>query len=443
MAKLGNIQCESCHGPQPASHSAASAGRQTVNMGMCGQCHDAPTHHDFPNEWARTPHSDVEFAREEGTYEKRTTSAGHCGRCHASQGFLSYSERLEAGNPNTIVCVPPSGSGTCTSTEAQNFFTAMGLVDATVEPITCQTCHDPHDNTNPNQLRVYDEIPLLPSGFGVEGVGKGAICMACHNTRNGMNSSLLPYLHDDYGPALTSYSGPHYSAQTDVLMGYNAYFVGRGGYAISNHGAIGDTCVSCHMAESEDGGMTGAHSWKLNEELCVSCHGEGVTGEGTQAMFEMRVLDLQDVIATEVLGVIDAAVTEGGFTIRAWNPVTDCYSSSSSSTSNVVVNQVPTDIGFEHIHGQTGFRITVGIPVSVTWAGTGCSGTENLTDLYFQVGSLKNAAASATLIAYADVLVKAFWNLGLMESDGSFGIHNPTWSFDVLENTYQAVVTRP
>jgi len=412
-AQLGNIQCESCHGPQPATHSAATAGRRSHNMGMCGQCHDAPTHHDFPNEWARTPHSDLGLAREEGT----STS---CGRCHGGQGFLVYVDNLEAGRPGSITATAE-------------------MTDEQIEPITCQTCHDPHDASNPSQLRLHGDIDVLPAGFGVEGVGKGAICMACHNTRNGWNTTTgTPWLHDDYGPALTSYSGPHYPSQADVLMGQNAYFVGRGGYSISNHGAIGDTCVACHMAESEDGGMTGAHSWSVGEGLCASCHGEGVTGEATQAMVRMRLLDIQDAIIDQVSGELGAA---GAYEIRAWDPVTDCYSSTSSSTSDVTVSEAPSAMGFEHIHGQVGFSITVSTPVGVTWSSTGCSGTSSLTTLYFQLGSLKTTTGTA-IIPVTDDLVKACWNLGLIEGDSSLGIHNPTWTLDVLRATYEAVISR-
>ena len=108
----------------------------------------------------------LQVARDEGV------SSTSCARCHGANGFVAYAERLEAGNPVAF-----------SSTE----LSALGITDGNVEPITCQACHNPHDATNPNQLRAYDEVALLPGGFGVAGVGKGALCMTCHNTRNGQH----------------------------------------------------------------------------------------------------------------------------------------------------------------------------------------------------------------------------------------------------------------
>ncbi|MBI5490833.1 MAG: carboxypeptidase regulatory-like domain-containing protein [Deltaproteobacteria bacterium] len=440
VARLAGIQCENCHGPNDSdAHMAADGSRVSLNAGVCAQCHDSGSHHYRPAEWATTPHSDLEFARDEGV------TSTSCARCHGSQGYLAYSERLKTGNAE------PFSSAD---------LTALGVTDANVEPITCQTCHDPHDATNPNQLRVYDNIAMLPAGFGVAGVGKGATCMSCHNTRNGTcvptSTGTAPWcgttgptvywLHDDNAPtaALTSYSGPHAPSQTDVLMGMNAYFVGPGGYSISRHAAIGDTCVACHMQASEFGEGFGDHTWTVNEELCASCHGEGVTGAATQETVRSRIADLDDAVVDETVSVLSGIVGGGAtYAVRAWDETSDCYSSSSSSSSNVVLNQIPTAATLEHIHGQSGFCFTV--PTAVTWtkAGTGCSGTVTSTEVCMQLGSLKTGSPLAAVFAPTDVLVKALWNESLVNTDGSFGIHNPTWVLEVLRNTYEAVLNRP
>jgi hypothetical protein len=59
----------------------------------------------------------------------------------------------------------------------------------------------------------------------------------------------------------------------------------------------------------------------------------------------------------------------------------------------------------------------------------------------FQLGSLKDMTAPTplTLFAVDSVLVKAMWNYFLIHSDGSGGIHNPEFVFDVLWETELAL----
>ncbi len=194
-----------------------------MQEGMCGECHDAPSHHDLPNQFLTTPHADLEQAREEGA------STGSCVRCHGAQGYLAHSGRLAAGNAAPF-----------TSTEVA----ALGITDANVEPITCPACHDPHDATNPNQLRAYDVA-------------------------------------------------------------------------------------------------------------------------------------------------------------------TDCYSSTSGSSSNVVLDQIPASATFDAIHGQIGFCFVLPTPATWTRAGTGCSGSVTDTNVCFQVGTLVTGAPPAVVLPTTDTLIKA------------------------------------
>src|SRR5207248_2207038 len=127
------------------------------------------------------------------------------------------------------------------------------VTSANAQPVTCVACHDPHDAKNPNQLRLYGDTPLLPGGFAGYGMGKGALCLSCHNSRNGAQtgSSTLTYLHEDgekYNAGNpTGYSAPHQACQGDVFEGRNAYFMGTTLPAVSRHSAVEDTCVGCHM----------------------------------------------------------------------------------------------------------------------------------------------------------------------------------------------------
>ncbi len=95
--------------------------------------------------------------------------------------------------------------------------------------------------------------PLLPAGFQANGVGRGALCITCHNSRNG-GSGTTAGLHEDGDPifgTFTSYASPHEAAQGDVLMGRNAYFFGSGQIGQrSKHSLLADACVTCHLEKT-------------------------------------------------------------------------------------------------------------------------------------------------------------------------------------------------
>jgi hypothetical protein len=158
--------------------------------------------------------------------------------------------------------------------------------------------------------------PKLPAGFAALGVGKGAQCMLCHNSRTGGLGLTGPdgkidttvntapyapgsYLHEDndpvFGanptrassstgkiPSTPAYDTPHSPCQTDVLMGHNAYFMGDSGGNTSKykspHATIVDTCVNCHMAQTKppqefsDYENTN-HVFRASLEICGTCHG--------------------------------------------------------------------------------------------------------------------------------------------------------------------------
>ena len=202
-------------------------------------------------------------------YQPGQVSTG-CGSCHSAQGFLVYLNQLQNGLASrTIPAIP--------------------LTPDTVQPQTCATCHDPHavgassggDNTA--TVRVTDNTPMLPGGFAATGVGRGAVCIVCHNSRNGEKSagSGNPGLHQDGDPqwnTLTSYSAPHEACQGDVLMGKNAYFVGNGDMR-SPHSLITDTCATCHMELTPPPpllsyNLSGTnHTFRASPEICIQCHG--------------------------------------------------------------------------------------------------------------------------------------------------------------------------
>jgi predicted CXXCH cytochrome family protein len=444
LKQLANIQCENCHGPQGANHRATAnrplvSPRISYSAEMCGNCHGRTSHHKY-SEWATLGADGLGHAnraRALASGASATTLNNHCGRCHAAQGYLMYVDQLEAGTPGNLVATA-----------------AKPLTDVTtanVEPVTCVACHDPHDATNPNQLRVFGSTPLLPSGFAVAGAGKGALCVTCHNSRNGLQngSSTATYLHETgetYNAGNpTGFSAPHQADQSDVFFGRNAYFMSGRLPLVSRHAAVEDTCVGCHMALnpktflSHGAPAAKGHLFRIEAAdlgvFCANCHGAGVNGEGLQGQVEAGLAALADKIGAAVKAKASAA-TGGAIRVRAWDPVTDAYSSASSSTANVVVDMAANPIlgvSLEEIHGQIGFVFH--LTNDVTWVTT-TAVTVTSKDIAVQMGSLMdNQGTPAALYSLAGNLVRAGWNYFLVEGDGTAGIHNPSFVLGVLAAT--------
>ncbi|HEU0034327.1 MAG TPA: carboxypeptidase regulatory-like domain-containing protein [Kofleriaceae bacterium] len=453
VARLANIQCESCHGPQLSkAHITVNdawepqpflSPRISYSSEACATCHGAGAHHIY-SEWA-TPAAPNAAGVAMGHSNRDGAKLGagatglnsHCGRCHSAQGYTLYADILKLGKV-TLSSVPTGKLAQVTS--------------ATVEAVTCVACHDPHDATNPNQLRFFGDTPNLPAGFAGHGMGKGALCLTCHNSRNGAQtgSDTLTYLHEDGEPYNegnpTGFSAPHQAAQGDVFAGHNAYFMGSNMPMTSRHAAIEDTCVGCHMTLQPKGYIShgaparSGHLFRIESgdkaKLCANCHGGTVDGEGIQAQVEAQLerldVKMSDAFKAKMNGF-------GVFRVRAWDEATDYYSS--TSTSNVVINPAVNPIvsvKLEEIHGQVGLLITLRDAIEIPFVtGAGAPAPSKTTATFgVQLGAVKdNAATPVAVYSLTGNFVRAGWNYFLIEGDQSKGLHNPSFVTAVLNNT--------
>ncbi|HEX7597178.1 MAG TPA: hypothetical protein VF518_03125, partial [Polyangia bacterium] len=392
LAKLAGIQCESCHGPQDgavghlslAHTTSSSTGadkwtRVSFSEGVCASCHQDESHHYKPSQWATSAHAQRDLVVN-ATFEGRGTTAAHCGRCHSAQGYAAYSAQLANGDAGLLH--KPDGTA---ADEA--YLRGLGLQNSTVEAITCAACHDPHDGSNPGQLRLGGNIKALPNGLtNIVGAGKGATCMACHNTRNAE--------HDDFVAAAADFSGPHTPSQTDLLYGFNAYFMPR--LNPSKHLSVTDTCAGCHVATptaaEKAAGRTDNHNFKTDNTICAACHSASTDGEAFLSAMSAQLDGLGSAIGAKAKTLTDAMYTGGGtLTVRAYKQTTDQYSSATATTVNVLLPSAPTAVVLRTaIHGQTSFTLKLAEPVSVTWvaAGTAPASTDTLTSLDCQIGGI-------------------------------------------------------
>lgn len=278
LRNVGNIQCENCHGP--GSQHVVSGGNKTlisVSMGSgdCGQCHGALNNHYRAAEWANSRHASA---------TRSPSGAGRegCVGCHTGLGFM---ERIRDGQAKTVDYVA----------------------------INCQTCHDPHGQTNDTHLvRNPGPVSLLDGTAVPESAGKGALCMTCHQSRQHANVYAAT-------TAGTARFGPHHSPQADMLVGSNGYSYGLDIPGSAHVYAVDDSCVGCHMQPMTSAitGFTraGGHTFNVKGEVpgkgtvelvgeCQKCHGPRLK------TFDFPLLDYDgdgkiDGVQTEVQHLLD------------------------------------------------------------------------------------------------------------------------------------------
>lgn len=390
VAKLSNIQCENCHGPQDsAAHMMKDGSRKTLSSDLCATCHGRAPRHGRYQQWQLSGHGNYQLAVDEGTDPS-------CGKCHSAQGFLAW--------------------------QGKNFSTANLTVNWTtdeVHPQTCVTCHDPHNVGTTSKeghiesnapMRVKGTTPPLLSGFTANDVGNAAICMTCHNGRRGLRNDSNFNIAD-------ATRAPHVGPQADVLMGQNMYFVPVGNRSF--HSMIEDSCVACHMQSTEAPSQLYSpevgtnHTFFANPEICTKCH-SSITLESVQAPFETKMEALKHEIETSIKYVMQAQ-------IRGGNQI-DVGGTKIKSAADI------SSIEFIESHGRQGVNVKLS---------TGAL----ISDISLaSVKVVRPAGTPVELYSVADpALGKAGWNYFMTHSDKSKGVHNPGFVNAALDVSLYAV----
>jgi hypothetical protein len=274
LQNLANIQCEHCHGPG-SQHFYGSGDTNLISVsygaGDCSQCHDEMPHHSKSAEWNNSLHA--RSARE---------TRPECVRCHTGPGFIGWAT---AGGMAAQNMYP-------TNIIAANAFSTNILTtapDTTYDAVDCQACHNPHNASNPHQLRLGTTV-TLSDGTVVTNAGFGGFCMECHNSRNGSVTNMMakyPLNQPNWAGGVGF--GPHDSPQGDMLEGVNAITYGKVIPNSPHANVVSNTCAGCHMQPiaSTDPAFTlaGGHTFKMDylntngvdvdvTYVCTQCHGK-------------------------------------------------------------------------------------------------------------------------------------------------------------------------
>jgi predicted CXXCH cytochrome family protein len=230
-----DVQCESCHGPgaghisapddaQPLSTIAADS-NATVG---CATCHNG-SHHPFVEEWQGSGH---------GRVIASPAANASCASCHEGRAALRN--------------LDPDAK-------------YQEQASATLQPITCAVCHDPHGGPNGAQLRKPIDTPDIATN----------LCMTCHQRRS--------------VPDMASTSGAH-SPQGPMLLGEAGWipqdFVYDATQAASSHGSTSNPrlCAGCHVEKfTGTDALTGAFAFQSTGHSFKAIPCVDATGKPTGA----------------------------------------------------------------------------------------------------------------------------------------------------------------
>jgi hypothetical protein len=330
-----------------------------------------------------------------------------CASCHGPTpvhpvlgATLGYDTSGHKNNANSYYA-NGNGCQLCHTNEGFIEYVNTGKVEGYVaypsQP-NCVTCHTMHETWD-FSLRTVKPVKLADgSTFDI---GEGNLCANCHQARRGVDSQVEAKEASD----VSSHWGAHHGPQADLLNGTNAYEFRGKRYSNSPHrDVIDDGCVSCHMSLPEGryrfSPELGGHSFniagevheagKINLAACADCH-EGIGQVRGEEVFDYEANADYDRDGTveaaqlEVQGLLDALVNKNG-TGYLQNTNPPMFERDAEATFH--------DLG--------------------KWAGS-------------RSGS------------WSEAEIAALWNYKLIVEDRSLGVHNYTYTVQVLYDTLKAL----
>ena len=347
VKNMGVIGCEVCHGPANEHVTkGANVMQASFENGMCNQCHGAAANHSKGWQIANSKHTTgTSFEEINGPARQA------CVRCHSAEGFVSF-----LANPkNQAAWKNEEGS------------------------VGCATCHDPHSEATPFQLRVFGKPVQVPYA-NAKDVGLSGICETCHNGRQDGDAfakgTTTGYPHySNAAEMLSDLGGVTYGATVPnsphgmmvgaapVPSGLTAPGTAKFKWSTPENtkGNIPGPCVYCHMWDPITAPMTNTLAFKVGGHsfntvtpdgksnygaACKSCHGE-VNDFNLKAKADFDGNGKAEGVKDEIKGLLDAtwkAVEAKGFRKSNSSPYATIPADADAKSKNAWFN-------FRYVYG--------------------------------------------------------------------------------------------
>jgi hypothetical protein len=320
-------------------------------------------------------------------------NSGNCGQCHdepwrhnryaqwenslhsEALWSSSFAQGSSSQNNNLQNCIRCHDGRGFVNFTKGQTTNTTGWTSAKHTMIGCATCHDPHGNGNEYALR-NTPVGSDTLGNGYSYTGMGGKGNLCMNCHKARRDNVT-YTQTN---VTSAFWGPHHSVQSDIFLGQNAAQFTSPYQSGSHKFAVADACVTCHMVATVDTGnvnrdKVGQHSFKLYNPETGYEH--------------------------------TAACTPCHGTINSWND----FMALTDYDGDGAVESIPNEL--------EGLLQVIRILLPPT-------GIDSIS--WQQIGALNDLT-----------IKKAYWNYQLIANDGSKGMHNSKFTFDVLLKTKVAL----
>jgi hypothetical protein len=306
ITKFENVQCENCHGAA-STHLTGTLPKIDWSAQNCGKCHEG-THHPYYSEWQQSKHNTIAEA-----------DRGTCQGCHegVAAGYRLSGDLSTFYNGGAVSSRPDTS-------------------EVPIQPKGCTTCHNPHDATNPGQLRTVADVHLVTANGEspvITDGGVGKLCMQCHHARYAAESQLTDG---------NAHFGPHDNPQTDMLAarsGYQGVASSEFIWAQPKHLYVQNSCKTCHLNQieyiSEEQPTETGHTFEPTVEACANCHGIITSFKDIKAMQDYDGDGQIEGVQDEVQGLMDrleAALISTGLDTTGGVSLAEALGDTSKST---------------------------------------------------------------------------------------------------------------
>jgi cytochrome c553 len=335
--------------------------------------------------------------------DSRYANAGGCQRCHTNEGYIEYQKMGFDTVKYDAFATPPAPAGGAAPPQP--------FIAYPSQP-GCFTCHDSHttgdfllrtQTVDAKTKAVTNQKITLYNKVVFDG-GSGNLCASCHQARGNVVTAVAAQ-KGVISPRGTSHHGP----EADMLVGTNGYEFAGKKYSSSPHAmVVENTCVTCHMGQPgtrygfspEVGGhaftvVGDVHEAALgNVSNCLACHKD------------IKTVAAKKYINTTITALRDTVY----FTLKA----------KADYDGDGAVEFVQ-----QEVQGL--------LDRLVNTKGTGVMQT--MANPMFA----KDGTFIASKTAYTNDQLGAYANLLYVIEDKSLGVHNATYTIELLMDSIQAL----